>query len=80
MVTAERTLPFDVEAEEAVLASVLVDEDAIYKVNAVVRPEDFYREQNRWIFEACLALWDRGESLNQVTVSHELSRRESGLG
>ena len=76
MVTAERTLPFDIEAEEAVLASVLVDEDAIYKVNAVVRPEDFYREQNRWIFEACLALWDRGESLNQVTVSHELSRRE----
>ena len=76
MVTAERAIPYDVEAEEAVLASILVDDDAIYKVHAVVRPEDFYREQNRWIFEACLAIWDRGESLNQIIVAHELARRE----
>ncbi len=76
MVVAERLPPFDVEAEEAVLASLMVDEDAIYKVQGVVRPEDFYREQNRWVYEATLALMERGESINQVTVAHELARRD----
>jgi replicative DNA helicase len=76
MVVAERLPPFDVEAEEALIASLMVDEDAIYKIQSIVRPEDFFREQNRWIFEACLALWDRTESINQVTVAHELTRRK----
>src|SRR3970040_2313295 len=72
----ERLPPFDAEAEEAVLASLMVDEDAIYKVQGIVRPGDFYREQNRWTYEACLALWERSEAINQVTVAHELARRE----
>lgn len=75
MVVADRLPPFDVEAEEAVIASLMVDEDAIYKIQGIVRPEDFFREQNRWIYESCLALWDRTESINQVTVAHELTRR-----
>ncbi len=75
MVVAEKLPPFDAEAEEAVLASLLVDEDAIYKVQGLIRPEDFYREQNRWTYEACLALWERNESINQVTVAHELARQ-----
>jgi len=76
MVVADRTPPFNPEAEEAVIASILVDEDAIYKVQSVVRPEDFFRDQNRWVFEACLALWERNEAINQVTVAHELTRQE----
>ena len=76
VVTDVRALPSDVDAEEAVLASLLVNEDAIFKVQGEVRPEDFYREQNRWTFEACLALWERGEAINQVTVAHELARRD----
>ena len=36
---------------------------------------DFFREVNAWTFEACRALWDRHESINQVTVAHELDRR-----
>jgi len=76
MVVAEQRLPpYDVEAEEAVLASLLVDEDAIYKVQGVIRPEDFYREPNRWTFEACLALWERSEAIDQLTVAHELDRQ-----
>jgi replicative DNA helicase len=76
MVVAEKLPPFDAEAEEAVLASLMVDEDAIYKVQGIVRPEHFLRETNRWAFEACLALWERGETINQLTVGHELSRRD----
>lgn len=71
---AERLPPHDVEAEEAVIASLLVDPEAIYKVAPALSPQDFFREQNAWAYEACRALWDRGEAINQITVSHELAR------
>jgi replicative DNA helicase len=72
---AERLPPHDIEAEEAVIASLLVDPEAVYKIAPVLKPEDFFREKNAWAYEACLALWERNESINQVTVSHELARR-----
>src|SRR3990172_1040106 len=72
---AERLPPHDIEAEEAVVASLLVDPEAIYKVAPRLRAEDFFREKNAWIYEACRALWDRSESINQITVAHELARR-----
>jgi replicative DNA helicase len=76
MVTADKLPPFDIEAEEACIASMLVDEEAIGRVEGVVHPDDFYRDQNRWAYEACLELWSRNEPINQVTLAHELSRRE----
>jgi replicative DNA helicase len=72
---AEKLPPHDIEAEEAVVASLLVDPEAIYKVAPRLRAEDFFREKNAWIFEVCRALWDRSESINQITVAHELARR-----
>jgi replicative DNA helicase len=76
VVTADKLPPFDVEAEEAVISSILVDEEAIGRVEGLVQPEDFYRDQNRWAYDACLALWTRNETINQVTLAHELSRRD----
>jgi len=73
---AEKLPPHDVEAEEAVVASLLVDSEAIYRVAPILKPEDFFREKNGWAYEACLALFDRNEAINQVTVAHELARRE----
>src|SRR3972149_4756976 len=72
---AEKLPPHDIEAEEAVIASLLVDAEAIYKVAPKLKAEDFFREKNAWVYEACRALWDRNESLNQITVAHELARR-----
>jgi replicative DNA helicase len=66
--------PHDVDAEEAVIASLLVDPDAIFKVAPRLKAEDFFREKNAWVYEACRALWDRSESINQITVAHELDR------
>jgi replicative DNA helicase len=81
----ERLPPHDIEAEEAVIASLLVDSEAIYKVAAILQPDDFFREKNAWAYEACLALWERNETINEVTVGHELARRDrleqiGGLG
>ncbi|MFA5367859.1 MAG: replicative DNA helicase [Dehalococcoidia bacterium] len=72
--TTDKLPPHDIEAEEAVLGSLLVDSGAIYKITTVVSPEDFYREKNLWVYQACCDLYERNEAIDQVTVAHELSR------
>ncbi len=72
----ERLPPHDIEAEEAVIAALLVDSEAIYRVSPIIKPSDFFREKNAWIYEACVELWNRDEAINQITVAHELARNE----
>ena len=72
----EKLPPHDIAAEEAVVAACLVDSEVIFKVAPVLRPEDFFREKNGWVFEAVRTLWDRNEAINQITVAHELARRD----
>jgi len=74
-VFAEKLPPHDIEAEEAVIGSLLIDSDAIFKIATFLKPEDFYREKNQWAYEACFFLYERNEAINQVTVAHELARR-----
>src|SRR5688572_15882966 len=76
MVYPERLPPNDIGAEEAVLGSLLLDEEAIYKVASRLKPDDFFREKNRWTFDACMALYERREPINQITLSHELSQAD----
>src|SRR3989304_1126897 len=71
----KRLPPHDIQAEESVVASLMVDTEAIFKVAPILRPRDFFRETNGWTYDACLALWERNETINQVTVAHELDRR-----
>ncbi len=72
----ERLLPHDPEAEEAVIGSVLIDGEALSKVTSILKSPDFYQAKSRWCYEACIALFDRGEPMNQVTVAHELSLQD----
>jgi replicative DNA helicase len=72
----EKLPPHNVEAEEAVVASIMVDDEAIYRVVPVLEARDFFRERNRWAYEAALALFERGEPINQISLGHELARRE----
>jgi replicative DNA helicase len=72
MVYTDRLLPHNVEAEESVIGSLMIDDEALPKVTGTLRGEDFYVTKNRWCFEACLALFDRREAINQVTIAEEL--------
>ena len=56
------------------IAGLLLDADAYPRVLPLLRPQDFFREQNQWCFEACLALADRSEAITHPTVVHELER------
>ena len=63
-------------AEESVIGSVLIDDQTLTRVTSILRVDDFYGEKNRWCFEACLALYNRNEAVNQVTLAHELALHE----
>ncbi|MBI4306703.1 MAG: replicative DNA helicase [Chloroflexi bacterium] len=72
---AERLPPHDIQAEDAVIGSLLVDGSAITRITGFLQPDHFYRERNRWCYEACRALFDRDDAVNQVTVAHELESK-----
>ncbi len=72
----EKLLPHDIEAEEAVIGSLLIDADAVLAVAQFLKPVDFYREKNRQCFEASLELFRRSEAINQVTLAHQLGLQE----
>ena len=71
----EKLPPHNVEAEENVIGSLLIDGTAIYGTATILQPEDFYYEQNRWIYKACLELYQRNEAIDQITVAQELASR-----
>ncbi len=71
----EQLPPHDIQAEQSIVASLMVDEEALFKVAPILQARDFFREANAWTFEACMALWERNETVNQITVAHELDRR-----
>ena len=71
----EKLPPHDIDAEESVNGSLLIDGAAIYKIATFLQQSDFYTEQNQWIYGACLSLYQRNEAINQITVAQELARQ-----
>jgi len=72
----DKVPPHDIDAEEATLGSLLIDGLAIIKIEPIIQPQDYYSERNRWIFEACSGLYQRGEAIDQITVAQELARQD----
>ena len=64
--------PHDLEAEQAVIGSMLTDNEAVTNSIEVLKPEDFYRADNRIIFESMLNLYGRSEPIDIITVKSEL--------
>jgi len=76
MTTPDKMVPHNVEAEEAILGSLLIDPEALFRVSPFLKGEDFYIQKNNWIYEAILALHERREPIDFVTLCDELERRE----
>lgn len=64
--------PHDIEAEQAVIGSMLTDKDAIMSAVETLKPEDFYREDNKIIYEAILNLYNRADPVDIITLKTEL--------
>jgi replicative DNA helicase len=66
--------PYDREAEEAVLGSILVNNEVYYDVAAFLRAEDFFLHRHRWIWEAFASLQEQRLPIDILTVAEELER------
>lgn len=64
--------PHDLEAEQAIIGSMLTDKDAVISAIEVLKEEDFYREDNKAIYTAILNLYNRAEPVDIITVKAEL--------
>jgi replicative DNA helicase len=73
--SASRVPPQNNEAEQSVLGAILLDNEAAHDVTEILRPEDFYRDTHRFIFEAVLDLLDRSEPADLVTLTNELRKK-----
>jgi len=68
--------PQSLEAEQAVLASVLLDNDLMNGVVEVLRPEDFYQGAHRTLFSAMLELYERGRAIDPLTIAEALKGKD----
>ena len=73
---AEKLLPHDIEAEEAVIGSLLIDGECFSRLAPVLQGADFYRERNQLCYDAAMALFLRDQAIDQTTMAGELARTE----
>lgn len=71
-ISMEEELPHSWEDEYAVIGSLLIDGDAITRVESFLKPEHFYHDQNRCIYEACHELFMENVPIDQATLRDRL--------
>ena len=67
-----KVLPNDVDAEQAVLGSMLTDKDAVMSAMETLKADAFYREDNKAIYEAMQNLYGKAEPIDLITLKEEL--------
>jgi replicative DNA helicase len=78
-ISSGRVPPNDLGAERAVLGSLMIDPAAVAEIRDILEPEDFYAERHAHIYRAAVALADRGDPIDEVTLQSQLERGP-GLG
>jgi replicative DNA helicase len=71
----DRLPPQNVEAEQSLLGSILIDQDAMIKIGDVTHADDFYRDSHRVVFDAMLDLYERHEPIDILTVGNRLEEK-----
>ena len=64
----QKVPPHDAEAEQAVLSSMFIDREAVSAAMETLKADDFYRPDNRLVFEAALELFSKGEQIGRAHV------------
>ncbi|PJE59796.1 MAG: replicative DNA helicase, partial [Candidatus Portnoybacteria bacterium CG10_big_fil_rev_8_21_14_0_10_44_7] len=68
----ERIPPQNIEAEQSVLAALMMDKNAIYKVSDILQPGDFYREAHNIIYKTMLDLIEKGQPTDVLSLTNRL--------
>ena len=64
--------PHDIDAEQAVLGSMLTDKDAVIAAIEVLKEDAFYRDDNKAIYQAIINLYNKSEPVDIITLKDEL--------
>lgn len=67
-----RIPPQSIEAEQSVIGSMLIDKEVIPVVMEILKPEDFYRPDNKEIYDVIIELFDKAQPIDLITVSERL--------
>ena len=70
-----RIPPHHIEAEQSILGALLIDRNSLSEVSGKLKPEDFYLEKHKEIYEAIISLYEDSLPVDIVTVSDALSCR-----
>ncbi len=73
---AARIPPQSTEAEASLLGSLLIDSEAIVKIADLIKPQDFYDERHRYIYEAAVSLYERHSPIDILTLTEQLKNKE----
>ena len=66
--------PHNIEAEQAILGGILINNDAMNQVMDVLSPDDFYREAHMALFDGMVELYNKGEPVDIITLSQVLTK------
>jgi len=70
----DRIPPQNLQAEQSVIGALLIDKNAIVRAIEIIRPDSFYRDAHKYIYESILELFDKGEPVDLVTVTDSLRK------
>ena len=73
---AERLQPQNIEAEQSVLGALLIDQEAITKIADMIKAEDFYKPAHQKIFVACLAIYEKHDPIDTLSLSTYLDEKK----
>lgn len=73
--TMQRLPPQNIEAEQSLLGSILIDRDALLEAAEIMQAEDFYREAHQYIYQEIMGLTNKGEPVDLVTVCAALENK-----
>ena len=72
----DRLPPQNIEAEQAVLGAILLENESLSAAMEIMVPGDFYRESHRKIFSAMLDLYEKNEPIDLITLTEQLSSKD----
>ena len=70
----KRIKPHDDKAERGVIASMLMDREAISEVSALLNKEDFYNAQYGYLYEAIVVLYNEGKAVDEILLAEQLKK------
>ncbi len=73
-------LPYNLEAEQSLLGSIMIDQELQYEIRANLKTEDFYLESHKLIFEGICSILDNNKVVDVITLTDQMGKTPVNTG